>query len=201
MVTVPFRSRAPHGARALAAVALLAAAVATPPARAGDEVIPPRPALTLLIHILSFDRHFVPKGDGDFVVAVVHEPGQKEELARAMEAAEAAKSMEFKKRAVQFVAVELRAPGPFRQALVKANASAMVLLPGLTPAGVETIVRVADEERLYTLSLDPTLVEKSAAIGVVKEGTRNRILLNRNALVRMKSSFEPTLLKLARIYM
>lgn len=187
--------------------AVLLGALAARQASAADEVIPPKPALTLLVRILMYDRNFSPKGDGEFVLAVVHEPGQKAELAQVMEAAEETRTIPFKDRVMKFVPVELKpqALGPFRQALAKANASAMVLVAGLSAASVETIARVSAEEKLYTLSLDPVLVEKSAAIGIVKEGTkegsRNRILLNRDILVRMKSSFEPTLLKIARIYM
>jgi hypothetical protein len=180
-------------------VALLCAAAA-PRARAGDEAVPPKLALSLMVKVLMYDRNFVPRGAGEFVLALVHEPGQKAELAAALDGVEEVRAMQFKGRPLKFVTVELRTPGSFRQAVARANASALVLVAGLSPGAVEAVVQAANEDKLYTLALDPRLVERWAAISIANENGRPRILLNRDALVRMNAAFELALLKIAKIY-
>lgn len=166
---------------------------------AGDNV-PAKLALLVMLKVLTYDKNLAARGEGDFVVYVATEAGQDEARREVELAANDLAGASLRARPVKFVYGEIGDAAALKRQLESRKAQAVLLLPGVTPDGVRTVQRVAAETRVYTLSLDPRLVEKSLALGVANEAGRPRIVLNLEAAKQVNASFEPAILKLARIF-
>jgi hypothetical protein len=187
----------------IATVGLLALMVAVPLARgagAKDAPVPFPLALKLMLRTLTFDQRFAEHGTGDFTVLVATEPGQSAVREEALAAAKELEGFKILNRALRFVPAELRGGASLRDSVQKARASAVLVLPGLSEAGQLAVTQVAGDARLYTLSLDPALVERTMLLGVLNQDGRPRIALNRAAIRRLNVDFEKTLLGVAEIF-
>ena len=197
---------APWGRR-LAPAVLAAALLARPAVAQEPAVIPPKKMVTVLLKVLAMDTALTMRGDGDFVVAVPWERGQEAERDRLMEVARPLeKELTFRKRPIRFVPVQLKAvPEPkaapsFREALVKENASTVLVPVGVSKAGLGVINQVARDEKLHTLAMDASQVEDWLSVGVIPDDTAMKVLLNANCVRAAGGFFEVTLLKVSKIY-
>ena len=77
--------------------------------------------------------------------------------------------------------------------------AAVLLIPGLSDAGITQAAQVTSAAQIYCLTLDPAHVEKGAAVGVTRKDARAQVVLNLGAARQVNAMFEPAVLKLARI--
>ncbi|MDQ3264637.1 MAG: YfiR/HmsC family protein [Myxococcota bacterium] len=188
------------GTRILGLISAVAIATAAPAFALGqDEPVPPKLALLVMLKVLTYDKNLAARGEGDFVVLVATEAGQEAARREALTATEELRGATLRTRAVRFRFVAFSSEATLRQAVIDHKAEAVLLLPGLTAAGLETAASVAGSLQLYTLSLDPSFVEQSLAVGVTNHAGRPQIVLNLAAARLANASFEPAVLKLARI--
>jgi len=178
----------------------LAAALALTalPAAAQDRVPTPL-ALQVMLRVLAYDRNFDTHGTGDFVIIVAVEPRQGEAKTEAMPAMKALEGAAIHGRQIRFVTAELHGEQSLRESVQKQGASALLLLPGLSHEGLNAAAAVARAHRLYTLSLDPALVEQSLALGIANKDGRPQIVLNLAAAKDANAEFDVAVLKLARL--
>ncbi|HVE86519.1 MAG TPA: hypothetical protein VND93_26865 [Myxococcales bacterium] len=176
------------------------------PVPAAAQVPPPLQPLRMLkalLKILSMDRALVMRGDTEMVLAVPWERGQEAQrdalldVARGLE-----KEITFKQRPLRFVPIPLKASAPaaFREALLKDNASAILVPAGISHPGIEAIAQVAKEEKLHTLAMDASLVEDWLTVSVVPDEDKMKVVFNANCIRAAGGLFEVALLKVARIY-
>jgi hypothetical protein len=181
--------------------ALTVALVSLAPAQAySEESMPPRLSLQVMLKVLTYDRNFLMRGTGDFVVLVVNEPTQALTREEVLEAIRELAGSTLHKRPIRIVAAEFKAAPTLREAAKRSRASAILVLPGLSAGGLEIVTQVAREARLYSLSLDPEKVEHGLALGVTAENGRPKILLNLITAKEINASFESSVLLLARTY-
>lgn len=166
----------------------------------GDEGLPPRVAVQALLKVLTYDRNFQAHGSGDFVVLLVHEGGQSGLRERVLAATQELAGSRIQGRALQFVEVELSGEAALRDAVERARPSALMVLPSVSDAGLSAVARLARERRLYTLALDPQLVEKAVAVGVSTREGQPQILLNAVAAQQLQAEFDPAVLRLAKVF-
>lgn len=164
-----------------------------------DEPVPAKLALLVMLKVLTYDRNLAARGEGDFVVYVAVEPGQESARKELERAVEELRGAALRARPVRFVYGPVGTAEELGKQLVAHQAQAVLALAGLSDAGLAALAQAAGELKLYTLSLDPSLVERSVAVGVTNDGGRPKILLNLSASRRMNATFEPAVLKLARI--
>ncbi len=179
---------------------LAGAQEATPPAQEAPA-IPPKKMVTVLLKVLAMDQALTIRGEGDMVVVVPFEKGQEPardalmEIARAVE-----KELTFKKRAIRFVPVPLKAAPAFKEALEKESATTVLVPTGTSKAGLEVITQVAKEEKLHTLAMDARLVEDWLTVGLIPDENKMKVVLNANCVRAAGGYFEVALLKVAKIY-
>lgn len=166
----------------------------------GDEGVPPRVAVQALLKVLTYDRNFQSHGSGDFVVLLVHEGGLGGLRERVLAATQELAGSRIQGRMLQFVEVELSGENALRDAVERARPSALMVLPSVSDAGLSAVTQVARERRLYTLALDPQLVEKTVAVGVSSRDGQPQILLNALAARQLQAEFDPAVLRLAKVF-
>lgn len=163
------------------------------------EPVPAKLALLVMLKVLTYDKNLAARGEGDFVVYVAVEPGQEPARREVEQAAAELRGAALRARPVKFVYGEVGTAEALGKQLQAHRAQALLVLQGLSAPGLAAVTRVAGESRVYTLSLDPLLVERSVAVGVTNDAGRPKILLNLSAARLMNATFEPAVLKLARI--
>jgi len=188
--------------------AVLAAALLARSAGAQEApAIPPKKMVTVLLKVLAMDTALNMRGASDFVVAIPWERGQEAERDRLMEVARPLeKELTFRKRAIRFVPLQLKAgPDPkagpaFREALVKESASTILVPVGVSKPGLGLINQIAREEKLHTLAMDASQVEDWLTVGVIPDENAMKVLLNANCVRAAGGFFEVALLKVSKIY-
>lgn len=173
------------------------------PAPQPPPAIPPKKMVTVLLKVLAMDQALTIRGEGDMVVAVPWEKGQEAtrdalmEIARAVE-----KELTFKKRAIRFVPIPLNTKGapPFKEAVEKESATAILVPTGVSKAGLEAITQVAKEEKIHTLAMDASQVEDWLTVGLIPDENKMKVVLNANCVRAAGGFFEVALLKVAKIY-
>lgn len=178
----------------------LALAWATPAQAHGEESMPPKLGLQVMLKVLTYDRNFLKRGTGDFVILVANEPGQALAREEALEAIRGFEGSTILKRPIRIVAAEFKGAPALRDAAKRSRASAILVLPGLSAGGLEIVSQISRESQLYSLSLDPEKVERGLALGVTVENGRPKILLNLATAKEINASFESSVLLLAKIY-
>ncbi len=181
--------------RSSRAAALLCGLATTAFAEEAD----PTHALPVLLKVLTYDVNFDLRGAGDFVVLVVGEPGQAHKRDELLATLRGLSVTTVKKRPLKFAAAELKGESSLQADIDRTKASALLALPGLSSAGLTALSEVAQDNQLYTLSLEHETVEKVVAVGVSQVGGRLQIVINQRAARAIGARFDPALLKLARV--
>lgn len=177
-------------------MALLAAVAATA-ATANDS--DPRTSVPLLLKIMGYDLNFEAKVSRECVILVASEPDQAAARGKLLEALKELSKPVVKNRPVRFLAAEFRDEGTLDNEIQKANAKAILVVPGVSAAGVKAVSEVSQDNQIYTLALDPGMVQGALAIGVESAGGRAQIVINDKASKALGIRFEPSVLKLAKV--
>lgn len=188
-------------AHALRIVALLvgcAVAGQARPAFADEGRINRKVAVLLLLKVLTYDKTFAARGDGDFVVLLAAEPGQKSDREALLAEIERSGPQTILSRPLRFVRAE--ADGRALEDAIRATrASALLVLPGISRDKAAELAGVGTRLRVYTLGLDEAVVAAGVALGVAIEDGRPQILINHPATEAIGAEFEPALLQRARV--
>ncbi|MBL8952921.1 MAG: hypothetical protein JNK82_19245 [Myxococcaceae bacterium] len=169
-------------------------------ASAEEQGIDVKSAVPALLKVLTYDVNFDARGVGEFVILVAGEPDkEKAERRRGLMKELETLNVKIKARSVRFVAAELRDEAALQGEVDKTHASAVLAMPGTSPAGVTTISEVSQDNQIYALALEVAMVEQALPLGVTMNGTRPQIVINEKASKGVGARFETTVLKLARV--
>jgi hypothetical protein len=178
---------------------LCAALLFSVTARAQGDMPDPKVAMPILLKVLTYDQHFDTRGTGDFVVLVASEPGQAAAREQILGVLKGLSVSSIKNRPLKFVAAEFKDEASLSAEIAKAKAQAVLAVPGISANGVVQISEVAQDNQVYTLALDSTMVEKALAVGVTNNGGRPQIVINEKASKQVGVKFETSVLKLAKV--
>lgn len=163
------------------------------------EPVPTKLAMQVMLKVLTYDRHFAEHGNGPFTVLLAYEPGQQADAEHTLASLRELNGSRILGRELKFVAESFHTEAQLREHVTRHAANALLATSGLSKPGLGTISAVARDRQLYTLSLDPALVEDSLALSVDNLNGRPQIVLNLAASKSANASFEPTVLKLAKL--
>lgn len=180
----------------LLAVALGSAPLASASAQEG---VPPKLALLVMLKVLTYDKNFAARGKGDFIVLIAHEPSRAAARDELLATASQLRENAIQSRPLKFVSAPAGSAKELGEAAQKLGAAAIVAVPGTSAATAGIIAQVAKERSLYSLALDPPLAEKELVLGVVNKDGRPQIIINLPAAKDINATFEPTVLRLARV--
>jgi hypothetical protein len=168
-------------------VVLLSAAAAPP------EEVPSTLALTLMLKVITYDGEFGRHGQGDFVVLV---PGDAEATRPVFEAVDQLEHKAILGRRLSFVAV---GAGEVEKKANELKASALLAPRGTSAAAAQQLSRLSGSSHLYSLALDPRLVEEGGLmLGVALNAGKPQLVMNVTAARAAGADFKPTVLKIAR---
>lgn len=180
----------------LRAIALCSLLLVGAVARA-QEAAPAQLSLLVMLKVVTYDQGFPLRGDGDFVVLVPNTPAQTAQLQEAMDGVKGMAQNKIQARTLRFVPVAMDA---FGKAISEQKASAVLVLPGTSDAQLSSIATAARDNKLYSLSLDPSFVTTKIAMGVINNGGRPQVVINLAAAKELGLSFPTSVLKIARTY-
>ncbi len=156
--------------------------------------VPPQLGVVVMLKVLTYDHAFADRASGDFVVCVPTSE-QHADLSSAYAAIGPVGETLLAGRKVRLVAVPLDgADGLFER-----KASAVLLLPGLTPKQVERWSKAAERLKVYSLSLVPDDAEERVLLSVEEASGKPRPVVNKKLAAALGASFPPSVLKVARI--
>jgi hypothetical protein len=167
---------------------------------AGDvEQLDPKTALSIMLRVLTYDRAFKAPESG-FVVLIPAEPALTAALDQVLAASRELNLTSIQGHELKFAGIDLREPTGLAAAVAQRKASAIVAIPGLSPALLAEINKVSLASHLYILALDPAMVEqKQALISVTPREGRPQIVLNVDAARALGATFDNSVLKVARL--
>jgi hypothetical protein len=157
-------------------------------------------AVPALLKVLAYDVNFDARGVGEFVILVAGEADkERAERRRSLMKELDTLSVKIKARSVKFVAAELKDEAGLQADIDKVHASAVLAVPGTSPAGVKTISEVSQDNQIYALALEVAMVEQALPLGVTMNGSKPQIVINEKASKGVGARFQTTVLKLARV--
>jgi hypothetical protein len=178
----------------VAALALAAAA------RAEGEAVEPEVALPILLRVLTYDRGFKARGEGDFLVLLPADAANISRRDKVLAVARGMKLTSIQNRPLRYQALDFTSADALGQAIGGQTASAVLLIPGLPTAAVEQAKRAANGIHAYVLSLDTAVVEqKNAMVGVSIHDGHPQIVLNVDGARAANANFDNAVLKVARL--
>jgi len=189
------------------ALALLLAPHAAAAAEEEEEPtlpIHPEEAVVALTRILDMDRNLTMRSDDKFMVILVpYEKGQEEALEVLLRICRyVARTRYFRGRGLRHIPVQLKAPGmaaAFKEALLREKASAVLVPAGLSVAARDAVAQAANEEKLHTLAMDPTQVERWFTVAVEPAPGKMQVVFNADNVRNAEGLFEPALLTVSKI--
>jgi hypothetical protein len=168
-------------------------------AAADGDQLDPKTALSIMLRVLTYDRAFKPPESG-FVVVIPSEPAQAAARDQVVAATHALNLTSIQGHELRFAGIDLRDPSALAAQVAKSKASAILVVPGSSPALLTEINKISQASHLYVLALDPSLVEqKLALLGVAPREGRPQILLNVDAARALGATFDNSVLKVARL--
>lgn len=178
--------------RALAVTLLVGAA----PAFAQVEV---KVVMPLLLKMLTYDLNFDARGVGPFVVLVVGTPGQANQRQALVAELSQLPAHKVKKRPVSYVGVDFVSEGQLQAEIDRLRPAAILAAPGLPLPIVKEVWEVTQDNQLYGLALEASLVEAVLPFGVALNGDKPQVVINEKASKAVGVRFEASMLKLARV--
>jgi hypothetical protein len=179
------------------ALPVCVALLATGASAADDVDI--KAAMPVLLKVLTYDVNFDARGVGDFVILVAGDADKADKRKALMKDLEGVAGSKVKTRVVRFVSVDLKDEPTLQADIDRSKASAVLAAPGTGPAGVKTISEVSQDNQIYALALEVSMVEQALPLGVAMNGGRPQIVINEKAARGVGARFETTVLKLARV--
>jgi TonB family protein len=183
----------------LYAAAFLTLAGVTPAWAEAEPAPEPKAALPMMLRVLTYDSNFGKRGSGDFVILVASESDQAGARGDFLSLARSLKIAGLRDRPLKFVGGDFNDFGSLRSLAQESRANALMALPGLSKAGLRAMVRVAEEQQIYTLALDPGLVVDGLGVGVSSKDGKPQLVINIKATNAVDAHFETAVLKLARL--
>lgn len=178
-------------------MALLAALLASPGAWA-EEPTDPKVAMPILLKVLTYDTNFDARGAGPFVVLVASEPAQSSAREQLLGVLKSLSVSSIKNRPLKFVSTEFKDEASLQSEVEKNKAAAVLAVPGLATQAVKAISEVAQDNQIYTLTLEAAAVQQ-LAVGVGSSSGKPQILINEKAARGVGAKFENSVLKLAKV--
>lgn len=156
--------------------------------------VPPQLGVVVMLKVLTYDVGFAQRSSGDFVVCVPTSE-QNADLSTAFGAIGPVGTTMLAGRKVRLRPVPLDAAAT----LAEQKASALLLLPGLTPKQVQAWSQAAALLKVYSLSLVPADAQESVLLSVEEADGKPRPVLNKKLAGALSASFPPSVLRLARV--
>jgi len=161
-------------------------------------------AVTALTRILDMDKNLTLRGQGLFVViAVPYEKGQEAALESLLRTCRyLARARYFRGRGLRHIPVLLKpqdTAAAFREALRREEATAVLVPAGLSPASLDAVAQASNEEKLHTLAMDPTQVEKWFTVGVEPAPGKMQAVFNADNVRNAEGFFDTHLLRVSKI--
>jgi hypothetical protein len=159
----------------------------------------PKVAVPILLKVITYDRNFAARGEGEFVVLVASEAGQQDVRAEVLTLVKSMRIASIQNRPIKWVSAEFKDRDGLAGQVDQHKASAILAVPGLSSAGLTQLSAVAQAKQVYTLALDPEMAERSLTVGVSAQGGRPQIVINLGASKAINAIFESSVLKLAKV--
>lgn len=184
--------------RSIAVTAALLMAGSVAHAQDAATELDPKIALPVLLKVITYDRNFAARGGGEFVILVASEDGKTPPI-DLVAIAKTMKLVSVQERPLRFVATSFKDQPSLDAAIQATHAAAIMAAPGTSPAGFKDISEVAQDNQIYTMTMDPSAVQKDFAIGVGNKDGRPQIVINLAMSKAIGAVFESSVLKLARV--
>ncbi len=184
------------GGPTFARVFVFALAVAGGSARAEVDV---KAAMPVLLKVLTYDANFDSRGAGPFNVLIVSDAAQSRARDALLESLKTITVTKVKNRQVTFAGTEFKDEGALQGEIDRSKASALLLMPGVPLATVKAVWDVAQDNQLYALGLEATMVEQMLPVGVTMAGDKPQIIINEKSAKAVGVRFETAVLRLARV--
>ena len=171
------------------------------PVRAQEMELPVEVQMTMISRILGFDRAFEDRVEGEEVVIGVAYQARNRESVNAMTAfGEAIEVPGFAINGlpVRAVPIDLEAQRDLRGRMDREDLDFLYITP-LRAANLSTLVRVAHELGVTTLSGVPDYAMDGAAVSVGRRASRPEIIINLPSCDALGVAFSSRLLELARL--
>ena len=156
-------------------------------------------AVPILLKLVTYDRNFASRGGGEFTVLVASDASHGTAREALLAAVRALPVSTIQSRPLSWVGIEVKDADTLSTQVSDAKASAVLAVPGLSSASLDAIAKVAKDKKLYTLALDPAMVEKSLALGVGTSSGRPQIVINLPAATAAGTVFESSVLQHAKL--
>lgn len=164
-----------------------------------DAVSDAKIAMPMLLKALTYDVNFDARGVGDFTILVVGEAGQGEQRIQLMEALKDMGSQKLKSRPLKYATTEFKDESALQAEIDRSKASALLIVPGTSPATLKHAWEVAQDNQAYVIALEASMVEFGLPIGVQITGGKPQILINEKGAKSVGAKFETAILKLAKV--
>jgi hypothetical protein len=178
--------------RGLAAAVLLVSGVAW----ADVDV---KAAMPVLLKVLTYDTNFDSRGAGEFVVLVVSDASGTGARAQLLTDLKDVSVTKVKNRPVKYVSVEYKDEASLQADIDRTKASALMAIPGTPAAAIKSMWEVAQDNQMYALALEASMVEQFFPVGVSMSGDKPQIVINEKSSRAVGVRFETSVLRLARV--
>lgn len=156
-------------------------------------------AMPVLLKVLTYDTNFDSRGAGDFVVLVVSDPGEAGARGQLVNELKDVSVTKVKNRTVKYVSVDFKDEASLQAEIDKNRASALLAIPGTPSSAIKAMWEVAQDNQVYALALEASMVEQFFPVGVSMAGDKPQIVINEKSSKAVGVRFETSVLRLARV--
>jgi YfiR/HmsC-like len=156
-------------------------------------------AMPVLLKVLTYDTNFDSRGAGDFVVLVVSDGSGTSARAQLLTDLKDVSVTKVKNRPVKYVSVEYKDEAGLQADIDRTKASALMAIPGTPAAAIKSMWEVAQDNQMYALALEASMVEQYFPVGVSMGGDKPQIVINEKSSRAVGVRFETSVLRLARV--
>ncbi|MEW5741615.1 MAG: hypothetical protein AB1938_22040 [Myxococcota bacterium] len=181
------------GVRRLLALLVCLCASAT---WAGVDV---KAAMPVLLKVLTYDTNFDSRGAGDFVVLVVSDPSEATSRGQLVNDLKDVSVTKVKNRTVKYVPVDFKDEATLQADIDRTKASALMAVPGTAASAIKSMWEVAQDNQMYALALEASMVEQFFPVGVSMAGDKPQIIINEKSSKAVGVRFETSVLRMARV--
>jgi TonB family protein len=164
-----------------------------------DAPLDPKVSLPILLKVLTYDASFAQRASKQFVVLIPSSAALASARGEMLERVKSLGLDAIQNRPLVFVGADFTDAPSLKARVADAKAGALLALPESGPAEVGAMAEVAQSLRIYTLALDPRLVEKGMQLAVATKEGKPQVVINTQAAVGIGARFDPSILKLARL--
>jgi hypothetical protein len=156
--------------------------------------------MQIMLRVLTYDRAFKEHGEGDFVVLVLAGPSTTAQRDKVLTRISGLKLTHIQGRLLKYLPLDVTGADAIARGIEELKANALLLIDGTSSDVVAQAQREAASHHLYSLALDPSVVERKAALlGVSLRDGKPQILINVEGARGLHASFDNAVLRLARL--